>query len=106
MVHEHVWAASGLGPDDGVLCIPCPEQRLGRKLALEDFMPADPEKPQFLATPPHVAAPLAVQIRSADGLPFQDCVISYCCDQTEGEMTPSRLSRARSRWLAPSATGP
>jgi hypothetical protein len=29
VVHDHVWAASGLGPADGVLCLACLQQRLG-----------------------------------------------------------------------------
>ena len=40
MVWDHVWAASGLGRADGVLCLDCLQRRLGRELALGDFMPA------------------------------------------------------------------
>jgi Domain of unknown function (DUF4326) len=43
MVDDEVWAASGLGPEDGVLCLPCLERRLERNLVYEDFMPSDPE---------------------------------------------------------------
>jgi hypothetical protein len=39
MVHDDVWAASGLGPEDGVLCLPDLERRLGRLLTYEDFKP-------------------------------------------------------------------
>jgi hypothetical protein len=37
MVSTEVWAASGLGPDDGVLCLVCLERRLGRPLGQRDF---------------------------------------------------------------------
>jgi hypothetical protein len=37
MVWDHVWAASGLGPEDGELCLDCLQRRLGRELALGDF---------------------------------------------------------------------
>jgi len=47
MVHNHVWLSSGLGCEAGVLCIPCLEQRLGRELTLEDFVPADPLNRDF-----------------------------------------------------------
>lgn len=37
MVHNHIWAQTGLGPDDGHLCISCIENRLNRKLSFKDF---------------------------------------------------------------------
>ena len=37
MVTDQVWLASGLGLDDGMLCIGCLEQRLGRMLHARDF---------------------------------------------------------------------
>jgi hypothetical protein len=37
MVEDAVWAASGLAPDGGKLCIGCLERRLGRKLKRDDF---------------------------------------------------------------------
>jgi hypothetical protein len=37
MVREEVWSASGLGPDDGVLCVGCLEGRLHRRLTPADF---------------------------------------------------------------------
>ena len=41
MVHDHVWAAAGMGPDEdsGFLCIGCLERRLGRPLIGGDFPP-------------------------------------------------------------------
>jgi hypothetical protein len=41
MVRDSVWGASGLGPEEGVLCLPCLERRLGRLLRYEDFKPVD-----------------------------------------------------------------
>lgn len=38
MVLDDVWAASGLAPDDGFLCIGCLETRLGRPLNGTDFL--------------------------------------------------------------------
>ena len=40
MVTDQVWLASGLGVDDGMLCIGCLEQRLGRMLHAKDFTDA------------------------------------------------------------------
>jgi hypothetical protein len=39
-VHPEVWEASGLGPDDGCLCIGCLETRLQRRLTPADFSDA------------------------------------------------------------------
>jgi hypothetical protein len=37
IVRRPVWAASGLGRQDGMLCLDCLERRLGRRLRNEDF---------------------------------------------------------------------
>ena len=37
MLHDQLWAETGLGPDDGFLCIGCVEKRLGRRLKPDDF---------------------------------------------------------------------
>ncbi len=37
MLDDQVWAATGLGPHDGMLCIACCEARLGRGLVARDF---------------------------------------------------------------------
>jgi hypothetical protein len=37
-VKRNVWARSGLSEWDGYLCVGCLEQRLGRRLRLEDFL--------------------------------------------------------------------
>jgi hypothetical protein len=37
IVHNHVWAMTGLGYADGVLCLDCLRRRLGRPLRLDDF---------------------------------------------------------------------
>jgi len=39
-VNDDVWAATGLGPDDGCLCIGCLEARIGRVLTSADFSDA------------------------------------------------------------------
>jgi uncharacterized protein DUF2695 len=39
MVKDAVWAAGGLEPDGGKLCIGCLERRLGRQLNRDDFQP-------------------------------------------------------------------
>jgi len=36
-VPDELWAASGLAPDGGELCLSCFEQRIGRPLVIEDF---------------------------------------------------------------------
>ena len=36
-VRDHVWAETGLGTHDAVLCVGCLEHRLGRQLQPEDF---------------------------------------------------------------------
>jgi hypothetical protein len=38
LVHDHVWAACGLKPKGGELCIGCLERRLGRQLTRSDFV--------------------------------------------------------------------
>lgn len=43
MLLDRVWAATGLGPDDGVLCLADIERRLGRRLRREDFVPTSDE---------------------------------------------------------------
>jgi hypothetical protein len=40
-LEDDVWAATGLAPDGGVLCLPCIERRLGRQLEVTDFAVAD-----------------------------------------------------------------
>lgn len=40
MVHDFLWKKTGLDYDDGMLCIGCLEQRLGRQLTWEDFTTA------------------------------------------------------------------
>lgn len=37
MVHDEVWAAAGMEPNGGCLCVGCLEKRLGRKLWAGDF---------------------------------------------------------------------
>ena len=37
MVKNEVWAAAGLGPVDGMLCLDCLGQRIGREVAYDDF---------------------------------------------------------------------
>jgi hypothetical protein len=37
MVHDHVWLQTGLQKNDGMLCISCLENRIGRTLNSKDF---------------------------------------------------------------------
>jgi hypothetical protein len=37
MLLDSVWARTGLAPQGGVLCLPCIERRLGRRLDYDDF---------------------------------------------------------------------
>jgi hypothetical protein len=37
MVHDEVWAAAGMAPRGGCLCVGCLESRLGRRLVARDF---------------------------------------------------------------------
>ena len=36
-VHDYIWAMTGLGPMDGMLCVGCIETSIGRQLQQEDF---------------------------------------------------------------------
>jgi hypothetical protein len=40
MLKNEVWALTGLGTNDGMLCVGCVEDRLGRKLGSVDFSDA------------------------------------------------------------------
>jgi hypothetical protein len=40
MVHNRLWAAAGMNPHGGFLCIECLEDRLGRSLCCDDFTDA------------------------------------------------------------------
>lgn len=51
MVHADVWAASGLSPHGGYLCVPCLELRIGRVLAGLDFTDWPVNEPDDLDTP-------------------------------------------------------
>jgi hypothetical protein len=44
VVGDDLWAASGLGPHDGMLCLRCLEQRIGRALTLADFTAIMPSR--------------------------------------------------------------
>lgn len=37
MVHDYIWARTGLGKKDGMLCVEHLEIRLGRQIAVEDL---------------------------------------------------------------------
>jgi hypothetical protein len=37
MVSDALWAATGLGPHDGMLCLLCLEKRVGRRIEFRDF---------------------------------------------------------------------
>jgi len=40
MVHDEIWKQTGLGGDDGQLCIGCLEKRIGRRVGPADFIDA------------------------------------------------------------------
>jgi hypothetical protein len=42
IIHDHLWAAAGMAPDGGFLCVGCLERRLGRPLTGADFPPHIP----------------------------------------------------------------
>jgi hypothetical protein len=44
MVTDALWAASGLGPHDGMLCLPCLAQRVRRPIEFSDFTAILPRK--------------------------------------------------------------
>ena len=46
LVHDHVWNASGLSKDGGMLCVGCLEKRLGRRLCRDDFTECEINKPR------------------------------------------------------------
>ena len=37
MVHDHIWLATGLSKQGGMLCLGCLEGRIGRRLCANDF---------------------------------------------------------------------
>jgi hypothetical protein len=41
MLSHELWAATGLNPDDGMLCLSCLETRIGRPLTIDDFRAKD-----------------------------------------------------------------
>lgn len=47
MVHNAVWAASGLEPEGPMLCLVDLEPRLGRPLVYDDFAPTDPVNARY-----------------------------------------------------------
>jgi hypothetical protein len=52
-VEDEVWAASGLAPNGGMLCLACLEGRIGRPLTWEEFTAL---RPSASAWERHVAA--------------------------------------------------
>jgi hypothetical protein len=45
-VHDQIWADTGLGTHDAVLCVVCLERLLGRQLQPEDFPDVPTNKPR------------------------------------------------------------
>ena len=43
-VSDELWAASGISPGSGMLCLSCLEKRIGRPLTLEDFIAVLPSR--------------------------------------------------------------
>jgi hypothetical protein len=71
-VGDDVWAASGLAPNGGMLCLACLERRIGRPLTMEDFAAL---VPSASAWERHIAA----RARCADPVPEQ-LEICLVCD--------------------------
>jgi len=46
MLTDPVWAQTGLGPHDGLLCLDCIERRIGRLLRYTDFRKCDTKGPR------------------------------------------------------------
>jgi hypothetical protein len=44
MIYDEIWAASGLEPDGGMLCLHCLERRIGRHLTIDDFTAVVPSR--------------------------------------------------------------
>jgi hypothetical protein len=38
MIPDELWAKTGLGPHDGMLCLHCLEKRVGRRIEFRDFI--------------------------------------------------------------------
>lgn len=51
MVKNHVWYHTGLGPCDGMLCISCLENRIGRTLLSSDFVDLPINTTKMLRSP-------------------------------------------------------
>lgn len=51
MVHDELWAAAGMEPAGGMLCVGCLEQRLGRRLTAADFTDAPVNHGSFFYSP-------------------------------------------------------
>jgi hypothetical protein len=44
MVHDEIWAASGVAPHGGMLCLACLERRIERPLTMGDFAAVVPSR--------------------------------------------------------------
>jgi len=51
MVNDQVWAAAGLEPDSGWMCVECLEARLGRELVADDFADLPMNAPDYPHSP-------------------------------------------------------
>ena len=73
MVRDELWAASGLEPNDGMLCLACLEKRIGRLLTLEDFAAVVPSRECWERHVAHrdrpLSSPEAVQLNLLDEAP-------------------------------------
>lgn len=62
MVHDRIWRETGLGMDDGQLCIECLELRIGRKLIRTDFIYAPVNEDMVAAMYPLETTPFVDRI--------------------------------------------
>lgn len=63
MVSDELWAASGMKPNGGMLCLTDLERRIGRRLTLDDFTAIVPTMGKWRR---HVAARTAQQERAGE----------------------------------------
>jgi hypothetical protein len=91
VVDDALWASTGLGPHGGMLCLPCLERRIGRKLRLEDFTAIIPR-----------AFPVSDEARAAHEralLETKSAQDLRAMGRDEAEIAQF-ISRLRERWAA------
>lgn len=75
MVEDHLWIRSGLGANEGMLCIGCLESRIGQQLTWQDF--TDAPINWSIRASSHKSERLISRLRNGDGLSRTDLVSGY-----------------------------